>query len=56
VYVEIEPNGSGLDEVSYARCEDVESVSIERLVRSFGTVSPETLHWLDTVLRYVLQQ
>jgi mRNA interferase MazF len=27
-HVEVEPGSSGLDEVSYAKCEDVQSVSL----------------------------
>lgn len=37
--VEVEPTpANGLDETSYARCEDVRAVSEERLVRRLGAV------------------
>jgi mRNA interferase MazF len=36
--IELEPDGrNGLDAVSYARCEDIRSVSDTRLVRRLGT-------------------
>ena len=55
VHVEIEPGESGLDEVSYAKCEDVKSVAIERLVRHFGIASPETVHGIGQTLRRILE-
>ena len=38
-HIEIEPGPSGLDEVSYAKCEDVKSISEQRLVARLGTVN-----------------
>lgn len=55
VHVEIEPGASGLDEASYAKCEDVKSVATERLVRRFGVAAPEAVHRIGQTLRYVLQ-
>ncbi len=55
LHVEIEPDGSGLDEVSYAKCEDIKSVSVERLVRRLGSVSPEVLDRTRRVLRYLFE-
>ena len=55
LHVEIEPGGSGLDETSYAKCEDVKSIAAERMVRRFGVTSPETLHQIGRTLRYVLE-
>jgi len=55
LHVEIEPGESGLDETSYAKCEDVKSVSAERLVRRFGAVSPVVVHEITRTLRYVLE-
>ncbi len=54
LHVEIEPGESSLDEVSYAKCEDVKSVAIERMVRRFGTASSETVHRIGQTLRHVL--
>lgn len=53
-HVEIEPGPSGLDEVSYAKCEDVKSVSEDRLVLKLGAASPETLFEIARSLRFLL--
>lgn len=55
VHVEIEPGESGLDNVGYAKCEDVKSLSVERLVRRFGAASPEAVHRIGQTLRYILE-
>ncbi len=55
LHVEVEADISGLDEISYAKCEDVKSVSIERLERRFGAVSPEVLAHIRQVLRYLFE-
>lgn len=54
-HVEIDPGESGLEEISYAKCEDVKSISIERLVNRFGAVSPEVLDDIRRVLRYLFE-
>jgi mRNA interferase MazF len=53
-HVELEPARSGLDEVSYAKCEDVKSVADERLVDRLGSVGPDTMFEISRVLRYLL--
>ena len=53
-HIEIEPGLSGLDDVSYAKCEDVESVSDERLVTRVGSVVDETLFAIGRALRFLL--
>lgn len=53
-HVEIEPGGSGLDEVSYARCEDLESISEQRLIARLGTVTDAVTFELGRVLRFLL--
>lgn len=55
LHVEIEPGESGLDGTSYAKCEDIKSVSVERMVRRFGAVSPAVVHQIARTLRYVLE-
>ena len=52
-HVEIEPGRSGLDDVSYAKCEDVKSVSDERLVTRLGSVVDETLFAIASALRFL---
>ena len=53
-HVEIEPNGSGLDEVSYAKCEDVKSVSTQRLIGRLGVVNHEATFQIARALRFLL--
>ena len=55
LHVEIEPGESGLNETSYAKCEDLKSVAVERIVRRFGATSPETVRQIGRTLRYVLE-
>lgn len=53
-HVEIEPGESGLDCVSYAKAEDLKSVSIERLVRHFGAASPVVTARIGQAVRLLL--
>jgi mRNA interferase MazF len=54
-HVEIEPGPSGLDHPSYAKCEDVKSISDRRLVDRLGVAGPESMFAIARVLRYLLQ-
>jgi mRNA interferase MazF len=53
-HVEIEPDGSGLDEVSYAKCEDIKSISNERLIARLGTVTSAITFEIARALRFLL--
>ncbi len=53
-HVELDPEGSGLDHASYARCDQLRVVSIERLSYRQGMVSPEQMNAIDQALRFVL--
>ena len=53
-HVELDPATSGLRDVSYAKCEDVKSVSEERLIARLGTVSLEASFEIRRVLRFLL--
>ena len=53
-HVEIGPGPSGLDETSYAKCEDVKSVSETRLVTRLGEVGDESLFAISRALRFLL--
>ena len=53
-HVEIEPGSSGLKAISYAKCEDLRSLSPERLGRRFGRVDDLVLFEVDTILRRLL--
>ncbi|CAN5887415.1 type II toxin-antitoxin system PemK/MazF family toxin [soil metagenome] len=54
-HVEIEAGASGLDHTSYAKCEDVKSVSERRLVRRLGVAGSGPLFEIERVLRYLLE-
>ncbi|HXY44202.1 MAG TPA: type II toxin-antitoxin system PemK/MazF family toxin [Acidimicrobiales bacterium] len=54
-HIEIDPEKSGLDAVSYAKCEDVKSVSEQRLVTHVGAVDDEGLFAIGRVLRFLLE-
>lgn len=53
-HIEISPDGSGLDEMSYAKCEDVKSISEHRLIGRLGAVGAEITFEIGRVLRYLL--
>lgn len=53
-HVEIDRSGSGLDEVSYAKCEDVKSVSEQRLIGRLGDVGDEVMFQVARALRFLL--
>lgn len=54
-HMEIDAGESGLDHTSYAKCEDVKSVSERRLVSRLGSVGPEPLFTIGRVLRYLFE-
>jgi mRNA interferase MazF len=53
-HVELDPQTCGLDEVSYAKCEDVKSVSERRLVARLGTTDSEALFEITRALKFLL--
>jgi mRNA interferase MazF len=53
-HVELEPEHSGLDRISFARCDQVRAVSVERLLSRQGFIGPERLQVIDRALRFVL--
>lgn len=53
-HVEVEPGSSGLDDVSYAKCEDVKSVSEQRLITRLGIVTDEITFDIGRALRFLL--
>lgn len=54
-HVELDDPATGLDQVSYAKGEDVKSVSEQRLVARLGAVPVEAMFELDRVLRFLLR-
>ncbi len=53
-HIEIEPGKSGLDEPSYAKCEDVKSISEQRLIARLGTAGDEALFAISQTLGFLL--
>jgi mRNA interferase MazF len=53
-HVEVLPPEGGLTVPSYIKCEDVRSVSTERLIRRMGTVSAATMSQVEVRLRLLL--
>lgn len=54
-HVAVVPPEGGLTVPSYLKCEDVRSVSHERLLRLLGTVSAPTLTEVEDRLRMILR-
>jgi mRNA interferase MazF len=50
-HVEVDPSEGGLSRKSFARCEDVRSLSQLRLDREMGAVSDATMTKVEDVLR-----
>lgn len=53
-HVEIAPNDGGLKVKSFIKCEDVRSISVERLDKCWGTVSSEILIVVEDRLRILM--
>ena len=53
-HVQIDPPEGGLNQTSFAKCEDVRSVSTTRLTRKLGSVSSKTMHEVEDKLRVLL--
>ena len=51
LHLRVEPPEGGLKQVSFLMCEDVRSISVERLGRRWGKVSPDTLRGALTRIR-----
>lgn len=54
-HIEIESGASGLESTSYAKCEDLKSISGERLVHRQGVADPEAVFEIGRVLRFLLE-
>lgn len=54
LHVRIDPPEGGLEHTSFAKCEDVRSVSRERLSRPLGRVTPAVLRQVEDRLRLIL--
>lgn len=54
-HVRVEPPEGGLRASSVIQCEAIRSISSDRLVQSWGRISPETLERVEDWLRTLLQ-
>lgn len=53
-HIELDDPITGLDETSYAKCEDIKSVSERRLIARIGVVPPPAIFAMERVLRFLL--
>jgi mRNA interferase MazF len=53
-HVPLQPPEGGVREKSFIKCEDVRSVSTERLTSRWGVVSPATVQRVEDCLRILL--
>lgn len=53
-HVEIRPSQGGVSQPSYIKCEDIRSISTERLRDRWGAVSSETLSQVEDRLKILL--
>jgi mRNA interferase MazF len=53
-HVELETGVSGLDHVSYARCDQLRTISRRRLAYRRGVAGPGEMAGIDQTLRFVL--
>ena len=54
LHVELKPPEGGLTMTSFAKCEDVRSISTARLVKRLGKVSSQTVDIVEDRLRILL--
>lgn len=54
LHVEVEPPEGGLTLKSFAKCEDIRSISTSRLIRRMGSVSPSIMTFVEDRLRILL--
>ncbi|WP_249010343.1 type II toxin-antitoxin system PemK/MazF family toxin [Conexibacter sp. DBS9H8] len=53
-HITVEPEASGLDHTSYARCDQLRVISTARLISRRGRIGPDQQHAVDQALRFVL--
>ena len=54
LHLRVEAPEGGLKETSYLMCEDLRSISVERLGRRWGKVAPDTMALAQEKLRHLL--
>ena len=53
-HVELDPHSSDLDELTYAKCEDIKSISEQRLIAKLGNADEEALFEMAKALSFLL--
>jgi mRNA interferase MazF len=53
-HIELEAGATGLDHTSYARCDQLRVLSVQRLDEALGMVGPGDMDAIDRALRFVL--
>jgi len=54
LHVQIPPDGSGLDKLSFAKPEDIRSIAKERLIKQIGQIPKEKLQELEEKVKTLL--
>lgn len=54
-HIELQTGESGLDNPSYAKCEDTKAISEQRFVSRLGVAGAEAMVEIGRVLRYLLE-
>ena len=55
LHVEVSPPNGGVRQRSFIKCEDIRSVSSDRLLQCWGTLSPDVMAAVADCLRILLQ-
>lgn len=54
-HVELDDVATGLDAVSYAKCEDIRSISDRRLLARLGSAPVDAMFEVERILRFLLR-
>jgi mRNA interferase MazF len=54
-HVPISPQPDGVQRTSFIKCEDIRSVSTDRLLQPLGRIDEQTMREVERRLRYLLQ-
>jgi len=54
-HIRIAPPEGGLPAVSFIKCEDIRSVSTERLTRRWGAITPAVMEQVEDTMRILLE-
>lgn len=54
-HIRVTPADSDIRETSYIKCEDLRSISTDRLIRRCGTVSAQTMSQVESTIKVLLK-